>query len=658
MNTPSKARYTRYLCIVLIAAGVASAANFAVVWWMNVNAPPAPPVAPILVEQKAIRELERMAVEQPRDADWPLRLGQAYQDEGHYMSAVEAFRKALKLGSESAFVHQALAVCLTRLERFEEAEKEQAKVIQLNPTDLAGELGMIQIHITKGDSKRALAGLKNIRLDESGYPVKIDPAGKYAALERIASMYGVLEEWDRAYALALKVLKDAGSRPDANVIAARHLLQKGNAKTALGHLRAALSNRKAPPELDSLFVKALLTVGGPQNETLALSRIQEMATANTATGEDFYQLGELLEKRKQWGPAARAFDRAGRLRTRTGVSLKKAYENFERAQLREDAIYARGYYHESFGDYRTALSAYEGLTKIHSCCQSGYMHVARMYRLMEQPQKAVGTLQKALRQPNPPPKVYSELATSYESAKRLPEQKATWERFIGLDEQNADLGYQKLGLMASDAGDAEEAERLYRKSIELQPTADLYRIRLAKLLLERHNDPARLQEAIHQLEEAQKSAPANPDIFFQLGIAYQYAGRKQEAIQALRHCIDLDPGDGKPFQPLAQLLTDVGDREGAQFALGMYKRYRDFYRAWETLRARVGRNPRDVAARRTLARFYDHSGALVDALGAYTKVLDLDPSDQHARKRVTELYRELGQQELDTAARTAKTAKS
>lgn len=347
------------------------------------------------------------------------------------------------------------------------------------------------------------------------------------------------------------------------------------------------------------------------------------------------------------------------LRTKSLQSLQRAAQNLLKANRREEGFFAQGLYYESQGRYPEAIASYRELTKMHSCCQSGYMHVARIQAAMGKPKEAVAPLKKALALPNPPPKVYAELAKAYGAAKDLKNQLAMWQEFIKRDPENADAGYQNLGAIADKSGQMDEAEKLYRKCVELQPNAEMYRIRLARTLLQRRSDPARIQEAITHLEKAVQLTREYPDAYFELGVAYRHARRDREAIWALRHAIDLDPGNGKYYQPLGEALIAVGERGEGERTLAMFRRYRQFYQAWETLRARTHRNPNDVEAHKRLAVFYERAGAPLDALSAYARILELQSNDARARQRVAQLSQQLGQEEkhlgIQTRSSTPKT---
>lgn len=637
----------RWARLIIVGALVALAIDGAVLAWLHFRRPPAPPLSPVFGSAAIIRELQSMVAERPRDPEWHTRLGMAYLADSHYLSAIDSLEKGLRLGGPEIPIRTGLARAYTGVDRSEEALVNLTRLSALEPEKLSLRIEMAAEHARVGEAAKAMAVLDAVPRDSSGYPRTGDAAKSVRAMERLALAYGQLGRWDRCLQMARRVLKDAGDREvAAHVAAGRALLALGRPAEAASHLRAA--RRYAPGEapLQRLLAQALLAQKDAKLDAEILPLLESAVAAGAAPGDAYFALGTLYEKRKDWVRAAAAFTRSHDVRTKSVQSLQRAQKCFEKAGKREEAIYSRGLLWETLQRYPEAIAAYRELTKIHSSCQSGYMHVARVQAQMGQARAAQATLRKALSLQNPPPKVYAELANASGAARDLETQRKMWEKFIKADPENADIGYQNLGAAADGGGKMDEAEDLYRKCVQLQPDADLYRIRLARLLLQRRNDPHRLREAVSHLERAVQLGRGNSEGFFQLGIAYRYAGRNLEAIWALRHAIDLDPGEGKSYQPLGELLMAVDPPEGEK-TLALFRRYRQFYQAWETLKARATRNPKDVAAQRRLAAFYERSGAAFDAISVYARILDLQPGDSHAQKRLVELYRGMGQAEED-----------
>jgi tetratricopeptide (TPR) repeat protein len=262
---------------------------------------------------------------------------------------------------------------------------------------------------------------------------------------------------------------------------------------------------------------------------------------------------------------------------------------------------------------------------------------------MGRPGQALVTLQHARKIGEPPSKLFVDLARTYRMLHRPDDEQATWREFIRRDEATADLGCQNLGVLADLAGKIDEAEGHYRRCVELQPEADLYWSKLGKLLIQRRSDPDRLQRGIAALERSLQLAPLQSDTLLDLASAYRYAGRNQEALWAARHSVDVDPGNGRGYQHIGEILIAMGRKQEGKQALELFRRYRQYYQTWETLVARVRRNSQDLIAKRYLARFYERSGSLMNAADTYVEILETRPDDTDARRRLLALRHQIRQ---------------
>lgn len=642
----------RWVKIALLITGAALGVDVAVIAVQSFLRPPKPPMSPVFVSAAAIRELQAMVAEFPHEAEWHWRLGQAYLQDGHYLSAIEAFEAALQRKAPESLVRRALVTCYSNLDRHEDALKQLERLIRLEPDDLGLRLQMASEYAALNKLAAARRVLDAIPRDAQGYPLLKDAGGKLAAMERVAFAYGTLSDWNTCLRLAEQVLRDAKERGAAHVAAGQALMNLGRAAEAAPHFQAALRINPNNPDLQFLRARSLLQATPRERQKDIEAEVRRLLESvrksdSPLRGQASFELGQIYERHRAWGRAGDAFMAAYGLRTKPLQALQRAARNLLKAGRREEGFFAQGLYYETLGRFAEALKAYGELTKMHSCCQSGYLHVARIQAAMRQSQAALTTLKKALALPHPPPKVYAEMAKTYSQLKDLKNEQAMWREFIKRDPHNADVGYQNLGALADAGGKMDEAEALYRKCVELQPNAEMYRIRLARTLLHRRSDPAKLKEAIAHLEKAVQIARDYSEGYFELGIAYRHARREQEAIWAIRHAIDLDPGNGKYYQPLGELLIAVGKRAEGERTLKMFRRYREFYQAWETVRARAARAPNDVEAQRRLAQFYERADAPLDALQSYVRVLELQPNDARARQKITQLSRQLGQDVQD-----------
>jgi tetratricopeptide (TPR) repeat protein len=167
-------------------------------------------------------------------------------------------------------------------------------------------------------------------------------------------------------------------------------------------------------------------------------------------------------------------------------------------------------------------------------------------------------------------------------------------------------------------------------------------MQLAQLLMERKGDAARLSEAVSLMEESMRLARKSAQVHYVLGLAYSAAGRHEEAALALRHAVDLEPGDGRPYFPLSQSLAALGRKNEAAAHMATYKQYRDYLEAQEVLAARARRAPEDTAVIERLAAFYERVGAADNAVEQYEKLARRAPRRADYQRRLAALYGEIG----------------
>jgi DNA-binding transcriptional MerR regulator len=114
----------------------------------------------------------------------------------------------------------------------------------------------------------------------------------------------------------------------------------------------------------------------------------------------------------------------------------------------------------------------------------------------------------------------------------------------------------------------DEAERAYRRAVELEPGHADAHVNLGRLLHERGEARA----ATTHYRRALVSLPTHATAAFNLGVALEDLRRPAEATHAYERAIALNPRLADAHFNLAGLLQSRGDR---QAALRHYRRYRD-----------------------------------------------------------------------------------
>ena len=112
-----------------------------------------------------------------------------------------------------------------------------------------------------------------------------------------------------------------------------------------------------------------------------------------------------------------------------------------------------------------------------------------------------------------------------------------------------------LATLLSSQGGNEEAEKLLRESVRIQPTWGQIHYSLGLLLAE---DRARLAEAIRSLERASGYLPQNSRVTYNLAIAYWQSNRVEEAVRSFEQSIRLQPDSPEYRQRISELLAQRG----------------------------------------------------------------------------------------------------
>lgn len=99
-----------------------------------------------------------------------------------------------------------------------------------------------------------------------------------------------------------------------------------------------------------------------------------------------------------------------------------------------------------------------------------------------------------------------------------------------------------------------------RRAVRLDPTDASYWYQLGWLSLNRAQD---VPTAIESFRQAVRRNPNNALYWLNLAIAYQVAGNREKETEALRHASALNPARPEVAWPVANLLLEQGDVDGA-----------------------------------------------------------------------------------------------
>jgi tetratricopeptide (TPR) repeat protein len=181
-----------------------------------------------------------------------------------------------------------------------------------------------------------------------------------------------------------------------------------------------------------------------------------------------------------------------------------------------------------------------------------------------------------------------------------------YEQAISMLPKHAD-GTWRLANAYSSLRQTEQAEKYYRKSIDLKPEEPQYLESLGLLLA----GSERAGEALQALERAIRIDAQNPDAFYHLGIIYARDYRDvQKAIPYFERLVMLDP-----------------DYENANLSLSAaYIASKRFREGIATLRKEIELRPKSAPAFYNLGRAYLEIKDTIQAVGAFRRAAELDPT--------------------------------
>ncbi|HUP43338.1 MAG TPA: protein kinase, partial [Thermoanaerobaculia bacterium] len=206
--------------------------------------------------------------------------------------------------------------------------------------------------------------------------------------------------------------------------------------------------------------------------------------------------------------------------------------------------------------------------------------LARVARARGRPGSAIEELQEVIPSLSQPDGAYRELAAAYEQMGDLEQAERSLRLAVSSGEESW-LNWNRLGALLLRGGRYDEARQALQRAAELAP-AGIYwpELNLATLELLQAN----WQAAVAAFEATR--APAHdPRLATNLGTAYFFLGRLEEAEALYRRAVRLAPSDPTFRRNLGDVLLRQGKGEAAREA---------FRAALERVRERLARTPGDT----------------------------------------------------------------
>ncbi len=393
-------------------------------------------------------------------------------------------------------------------------------------------------------------------------------AGKYSSLGNqvplhMASAHRKKGDYKQAEEFARKAIEKSDKDPEAYILLGNIYYDLGRFEKAIEVYRRALDIEPDNAPLLFNLASALLKQG---DEFAAIENLKKAAAKDRAGEVSFRswsRLGALFIERRNYDEAVQWLEKALRLRpedARNRYNLGIAYLHLGKDEkAREQFIRAE---------------------------ERGRNDVAMLEKLGE---------------------AYTRMK-DYERSKEI------YEEILKKNRRNVRV-LARLGEIHYEKGEYDRALEFFRRITDIEPATENARVawlNIGNIL----DDMQRYNEAIEAYNRALTISPKDHMAHYNLGIAYEHAGKPEKAVQAWQEASRLSKDDPSPRLAIADLYYQKGYYDEAE------KAYRDITRDW----------PRLQEPHFRLASIYYKRDRLDFALKAFERTVELDNNTSMARR--------------------------
>lgn len=158
--------------------------------------------------------------------------------------------------------------------------------------------------------------------------------------------------------------------------------------------------------------------------------------------------------------------------------------------------------------------------------------------------------QKAKDDPNNPDN-YIQLGYTYFQKQKYDQAISCYQKALALDDKNYQAHYN-LGLAFDASGKKDRAIQEFQKAINIAPKAQPAHLSLGMLYLAKGT----YDKAESELNKAYEANPGDAQLLYNLGLAKEKLGKKDDAIQAYQASLDLMPTNTAAKQALQRLQSN------------------------------------------------------------------------------------------------------
>jgi protein O-GlcNAc transferase len=300
-----------------------------------------------------------------------------------------------------------------------------------------------------------------------------------------------------------------------------------------------------PPDPPDPFVVDLHWQVNHRGPAVVLAEYRKRAAGHPKDADAQAALGVLYFVSNRHDRALRALEKAAALGARQGV-----------------VYHLLGSYHRDRGDLDEAAEEFQRETALTPDNPWAFYHLGLTLLQLDEVPDAIAAFTRSTQLAPNFADAYLRLGNTWFRKNDLRAAEQNLQRCVELDPGNVQ-GWIGIAHVKISTGNPDEADRILRHALSLQPDAAEIHNDLGKLYLLRPQTEANTEAALKYLQRALERNPSDGEIHYGLGQAYQRKGQLEQAAQELRHAVDLDPQDVQYRNLLVAILIRLGRRQEA-----------------------------------------------------------------------------------------------
>lgn len=228
--------------------------------------------------------------------------------------------------------------------------------------------------------------------------------------------------------------------------------------------------------------------------------------------------------------------------------------------------------------------------------------------------------------------------------------------------------YSTIARIYAEKGETEKSIGFYQKVLEIQPLNREVIIELGNL----YERTGNLEMAVAQIREAANLFPQDVDIMLKSAEIHMMIEKFDEAKEALRQIVEIEPANIKARRILGDIYIKEGNKEKAwseyssvldeilleenyDDAIDLLATFRDIDpletgKRLVSLYMQLGDQPQAVRELCSIGEVFIEQGKRKEALNCYREALKILPDDDSVKTRVIELEKDIGKEHISIGA--------